>query len=85
MAWKDELKHALGLEAAPSAEEGEQVEVVVRGNVINVPRMTVSELFNELGLESDKYIALDLDRAAPLCGEDTLATRTGIVPVRVDG
>ena len=81
--WKDELKQALGLSERPTEEE--DVEVVVRGQTITVPRMTVSQLFDELGLESDKYIALNLDTAEVLCNDDPLPTRTGIVPVRVDG
>ena len=82
--WKNELRQALGLaEGARPTEE--EVEVVVRGSVIRVPRMTVAELFSQLGLEGDKYIALDLDTASVLCSEDTLPARAGIVPVRVDG
>ena len=85
MDWREELREALGL--APSArptEEGD-VEVVVRGKVIWVPRMTTAELFEQLGLSEGEYIAFDLDTATPLCLSDPLPARVGIVPVRVDG
>ena len=82
--WKDELRQALGL-SSERPTEGEVVEVVVRGRTVTVPRMTVRELFEQLGLEGDKYIALDLDTATPLCLSDPLPDRVGIVPVRVDG
>ena len=84
MTWQDELRQALGLAEEARPTDGD-VEVVVRGRTVTVPRMTVRELFEQLGLEGDKYIALDLDTATPLCLSDPLPDRVGIVPVRVDG
>lgn len=84
MEWREELRQALGLAEEARPTDGE-VEVVVRGRTVTVPRMTVRELFEQLGLSEGEYIALDLDTATPLCLEDPLPARVGIVPVRVDG
>ena len=60
-------------------ESPEEVEVVVRGQVVTAPRMeSVAELFQELGLDSRNFLALNLDTAEVL-GEDEP------VPLRVDG
>jgi len=81
MDWEEKIKNILGME---ESEEGE-VEVIVRGESVTVPRITVAELFERLGLEKEKYIVIDMETAEPLDLDSHLPNRSAIVPVRVDG
>ena len=81
--WREQLRNALGLSGQESPEE---VEVVVRGQVVTAPRMgSVAELFQELGLDSKEFLALNLDTAEVLGEDEPVPSRVGIVPLRVDG